>query len=165
MAQWLGVVSMEKGAAATAGLRVMVDYIVSALQRQQLRSSAGMALLPTPLAAAALAALRWLEPWTITGGWSGGVARRSADPLAQIGKLRSQGVELLAELIVLQLLSQGQFLGMARVDRQSVSEIPARVGAIAGDLSLRCNRDSSWRQGFNRTSVRNELSRPMNRFD
>ena len=57
---------------------------------------------------AGAAALRWLEPWTITGGWSGGVARRSADPLAQIGQLRSQGVELLAELIVLLLLSQDQ---------------------------------------------------------
>jgi hypothetical protein len=135
---------------------------IAPLDRQQLRPGAGMALLPTPLAAAALAALRWLEPWTITGGWSGGVARRSADPLAQIGKLRSQGVELLAELIVLQLLSQDQFLTMAGVASRSVS---ARVGAIAGDLSLRCNRDSSCRQGFNRTSVRNELSRPMNRFD
>jgi len=67
-----------------------------------------MALLPTPLAGTALAALRWLEPWTITGGWSGGVARHSADPLAQIGQLCSQSVELLAELIVLLLLSQDQ---------------------------------------------------------
>ena len=108
MAKWLGVVSTEQGAAATAVLRVMVDDVVTALQWQQLRSSTGMALLPTPLAATALAALSWVEPWTITAGWSGGVARRSADPLAQIGQLRSQGVERMAELIVLLLLRQDQ---------------------------------------------------------
>ena len=47
---------------------------------------------------------------------------------------------------------------------QSASEIPAGVALITGGLCLRCNRESSRRQGFSRDEVRSVPSRPLNRY-
>jgi hypothetical protein len=49
-------------------------------------------------------------------------------------------------------------------DCQSASEIPDGGVVIAGNLWLRCNRDSSRRQGFSRGDVRYELSCPLNAY-
>jgi hypothetical protein len=95
------ILSPQQGAAAAAGIRVVLDYLVNALDLQQLRPSEGMALLPTTLAATALAAESWLKPRSVTGGRPGGVTPLTADPLAQAGQFRRQGGELLAELFVL----------------------------------------------------------------
>jgi hypothetical protein len=55
-------------------------------------------------------------------------------------------------------------LTAAGVASQSASEIPAGGVVITGGLCLRCNRDSSRRQGFSRAEVRGELSRPLNGY-
>jgi len=47
---------------------------------------------------------------------------------------------------------------------QSASGIPAGGLLITGDLCLRCNRESSCRQGVSRAGVRDEPSRPLNRY-
>jgi hypothetical protein len=77
------ILSPQQGAAAAAGVRVVLDYLVNALDRQQLGPSAGMALLPTPLAATAFAPLGRLKTRAVAGGRLGRVAGVSADPLAQ----------------------------------------------------------------------------------
>jgi hypothetical protein len=93
-----------QGAAAAAGVRVVLQHLIHPLDRQQLRSRAGMARLPAPLAAIPFAPLRRLEPSTIAGGRFGGVARGATNPLAQAGQFRRQGGELRSELFVLLLL-------------------------------------------------------------
>jgi hypothetical protein len=45
MPQWLWIISLEQGAAATARLRVMLDDLVNPLNRQQLRPGSWMARL------------------------------------------------------------------------------------------------------------------------
>ena len=105
MPQWLWIISLEKGAAATARLRVMLDDLVNPLDRQQLRPGSWMTRLAATLAATAFTALRRLKPRAITGGRFGGVARTAADPLPQAGQVGGQGGELAAELIDLLLLS------------------------------------------------------------
>jgi hypothetical protein len=101
MAQGIWILSLQQRATAAAGVRVVLDYLIHPLDRQQPRPSAGMALLPTALAATAFAALGRLEPRAVTGGRLGGVAGGSTDPLAQAGQFRRQGCELRAELFIL----------------------------------------------------------------
>jgi len=45
-----------------------------------------------------------LEPWAVTGGRFGRVARAAANPLPQLSKFGGQGGELRSELFVLLLL-------------------------------------------------------------
>jgi hypothetical protein len=68
MAQRLGILTLQQGAAATAGVRVVLDHLVNALHRQQVRPRAGMPLLPTPLAPTGFTAGRRLKPRAVTGG-------------------------------------------------------------------------------------------------
>jgi hypothetical protein len=99
MAYGIRIISQQQRAAATAGSRVMLLVIVNALRRRQHRATAGMARLPTTLAATAT--LRRHKPRPITGGRFGGIAGVAADPLLQPGQLRGQGGELEPQLIVL----------------------------------------------------------------
>jgi hypothetical protein len=109
MAQGIWILSLQQRATAAAGVRVVLDYLIHPLDRQQPRPSAGMALLPTALAATAFAALgrlvgeafRAAVARAVTGGRLGGVAGGSTDPLAQAGQFRRQGCELRAELFIL----------------------------------------------------------------
>lgn len=69
-----------------------------------------MASLSAPLATTAVAPLRELEPWPITGGWPGGVARAAAKPLSELGQERREGRGLAVELIVVLLEERGYIL-------------------------------------------------------
>jgi hypothetical protein len=101
-----GILSLQQGAAAAAGLRLVLHHIVNALNRQQLWTRTWMARLATLLAATAFAPLWWLKPRAVTGGRLRGVAGTAADPLTQAGQFSRQGGELGAERLDLQLLSQ-----------------------------------------------------------
>ena len=57
MAQWFLILSLQQRAAAAAGLRVVLHYLVNALNRQQLRAGSWMARLAAAFAATALATL------------------------------------------------------------------------------------------------------------
>ncbi|MCX5967880.1 MAG: hypothetical protein NTV57_09620, partial [Cyanobacteria bacterium] len=46
----------------------------------------------------------------------------------------------------------------------SASEIPAGGMVIAGDLYLKCNRGSSWRQGLKWGHRSRRASRPLNGY-
>ena len=104
MAQRIWVFSPQQGAAAAAGIGVVVHHLIHPLDRQQLRPSAGMARLTAALAATALAPCRRLKARPVTGGRFGGVARAAADLLPQVGQFGSLGGELAAELLDLLLL-------------------------------------------------------------
>ena len=104
MPQWLWIISLEKGAAATARLRVMLDDLINPLDRQQLRPGSWMIRLAATLAATAFTPVWWLKPRAIAGGRFGRVARTAADPLPQAGQVGGQGGELSAELLDLLLL-------------------------------------------------------------
>ena len=69
MAQRLRIFPLQVGAAAAAVLRMVLLHRIAALHRQQLRTSPGMALLATPLAATRFTASWWLEPLAVAGGW------------------------------------------------------------------------------------------------
>ncbi len=104
MAQRRWIFSLQQRAAAAAGIRMVPYHIVSALQRQQLRASAGMAQLAATLAATDFATLGQLRPRAIAGGRFGGIAGAAADPLPQVGQFGSQGGGLGAQLLDLLLL-------------------------------------------------------------
>jgi len=73
-----------------------------------------MSLLVAALTATAVALFWRCKTQTITGGRFGGVAGRSADPLAQAGQLCGQGGELGAQLRDLLMLGQDQPCGNGR---------------------------------------------------
>ena len=110
MAQRIRILALKQGAAAAAGIGVMVHHLIHPLDRQQLRPRSRMTRLTAALAATALAPCRRLKPGPIAGGRFGGVARAAADPLPQAGQFGSQGGELAAELIVLLPESQNLLL-------------------------------------------------------
>ena len=62
MAQGIEILSLEQGATAAAGIRVVIHHLIHPLDRQQLWSGSGMALLAAPLAATALATFWRLKP-------------------------------------------------------------------------------------------------------
>jgi hypothetical protein len=64
----LWIVSLQQGAAAAAGLGVVIQHVVAALYWQQLRTDTGVPLLAAALATTALAADRRLKTLAITGG-------------------------------------------------------------------------------------------------
>jgi hypothetical protein len=55
MAQLRRILTLQQDAATAAGVGVVLDHLVNALDRQQFRPRARMALLPTPLGATAFA--------------------------------------------------------------------------------------------------------------
>jgi len=59
--QRLKVVSLPQGAAAAAGIRVVIHHLADTLDRQQFRLTAGMTLLAAPLGATAFAAFGRLK--------------------------------------------------------------------------------------------------------
>ena len=69
MAQGFWIIALQQGAAAAAGIRVMIHYLVTALNWQQLRPGTRVALLAAALTASALAACRRFKTLAITGGW------------------------------------------------------------------------------------------------
>ena len=85
MAQRIRILALKQGAAAAAGIGVMVHHLIHPLDRQQLRPRSRMTRLTAALAATALAPCRRLKPGPIAGGRFGGVARAAADPLPQAG--------------------------------------------------------------------------------
>jgi len=103
-----------------------------------------MARLATALAATALAPLERLKPWASS------VAR-------VVSWERRSTISACWDRI--------SSLAPAGHDTQSASEIPEAGVVITGDLCLRCNRDSSCRQGFSRNDVHYDPSRPLNRYD
>ena len=94
MAQRTRILALQQGAAAAAGIRVVLNHHIHPLDWQQLRATAGMARLATALAATAFAALWGLKTRAISGGWFGGVARAATDPFPQLSQFRRQGGEL-----------------------------------------------------------------------
>jgi hypothetical protein len=104
MPQWLWIISLEQGAAATARRRVMLDDLINPLDRQPLRSGSWMTRLATALAATAFTPLWRLKSGSVAGGRFGGVTGAAADPLPQAGQFGGQGGELCAELLDLLLL-------------------------------------------------------------
>ena len=108
MAQGSWVLARQQGAAAAAGVRVVIHHHIHPFDRQQLRTRSKMARLSAALAATAPAALGRLKPRPIAGGWPGGVARAAADLFPQAGQLRYQGGELNAQLLNLLLLDQDE---------------------------------------------------------
>jgi hypothetical protein len=128
MAQGIRILSLQQGAAAAAGIRVVLDHLIHPLDRQQLRICSGMAQLAAALTATALAALwrlealwasaqRWPGPlleggYCVAEAWRlGGDTRAAADPLPQAGQFCSQGGELGAELLGFLLMGQDQLSG------------------------------------------------------
>ena len=101
MPQRLWIIALQQGAAAAAGLRVVLHHLIHPLDRQQLRPRSWMARLSATLAATTFASLGWLKPRAITGRWFGGVTGAAADPLPQAGQFGGQGGELYSELLVL----------------------------------------------------------------
>ena len=108
MAQRRWILSLQQGAAAAAGVRVVLHHILNSLNRQQLWAGSWMARLATPLAATAFTPLGRLEPRAIARWRFRGVAGTAADPLPQAGQFGSQGGELNAQLIDFLLLSQDE---------------------------------------------------------
>jgi hypothetical protein len=108
MAQWLWIRSLQQGAAAAAGVRVVLHHLLNSLNRQQLWAGSWMARLATPLAATAFTPLWRFKTLAIARGRFRGVAGTAADPLAQAGQFGRRGGELGAQLIVFLLLNQDQ---------------------------------------------------------
>jgi hypothetical protein len=165
--QRLWILTPQQGAAAAPGIRAVLQHLIHALDRQQLRPIAGMAWLAPALAATALAPLRRHKPRTIAGGWFGGIARGAADLLPQAGQLCGHGADLCAELLDLLLLSQDQRTNSIwcrrTVASQSASEIPAGGAVISLSLVLRCTQESHRCQWLDRIRVRWVPSRTANR--
>ena len=101
MTQRIWILTLQQGAAAAAGVKMVFQHLVNALDGQLLRPCSGMARLPTPLAATAFAERGRLKPQAVTGGRFGGVARGAANPLAQLSKFSGQSDKALAKLSVL----------------------------------------------------------------
>ena len=70
MDQWLWILSLQQGAAAAAGLRMVLHNLIHPLDRQQLRPRPGMARLASSLATTALSThSSGLKPWlSLKGG-------------------------------------------------------------------------------------------------
>jgi hypothetical protein len=172
MAHGRWILSLQQGSAAAAGFRVVLHHLIHPLDRQQLRPRSRMVRLTAALAATVLAPLRRLKPRAVTGGRLGRVARAAADPLPQAGQFGRQGGELRTELLV--LLSESLNLLLLSEDQRSDAGWccqpirfwdPGRSVLITGGLCLRCNQESSCRQGFSRAEVRGEPSRPLNGYN
>jgi hypothetical protein len=70
MAQRLGIVTQQQGAAAATGVRVVLHHLVNALDRQQFRPRSRLDLLATSLSATAFASFGRLNPGpSLEGGW------------------------------------------------------------------------------------------------
>ena len=61
MAQRIRILAVQQGAAAAAGVQVVVHHLIHPLDRQQLRARAGMAWLAAAFAATAFATLRGIK--------------------------------------------------------------------------------------------------------
>jgi hypothetical protein len=103
---------------------VVVDHIIAALARQQLMTTAGMALLAAALAARSspLPLASVLKAGTIAGG---GIAGIPAPLLFEPGDFSGQGGELLAQLFVLLLES---LQGKHHLLNPRMSPIPDLLG-------------------------------------
>jgi hypothetical protein len=161
MAQRLRVVNLQMGAAAAALLRMVLLHIITALRREQLRSCAGMALLPATFAATGLSAgrcglnpaplleggleeLRVLRPRRSSSSlmrtaWSASCCRSCSSSYCRTWSWPTMSLTLSC---------------------QSAAEIPAGGVLISGALSLRCKHESCRRQGVSGGRVRAEPSRP-----
>ena len=81
--QWIWINTLQQDAAAAAGIRVVIHYLIEPLYRQQFRPTARMALQAAPFAATSLAPLWRLKPKPVRM-WFGGVAGPKANPRSQL---------------------------------------------------------------------------------
>ena len=156
MPQWLQIFTLEMGAAATTGVRVLLHHLVNALDRQQLRPRSRMALLATSLAATAFAPFRRLVARRASAQrWPGPSLDGGLEDLRELRPIRCRMLaSSLAEVVSCTRRSSFSclrpwisccwdnisVLTPAGDACQSASAIPAGGMVIEGGLRLRCNR-------------------------